>query len=339
MSLCVTVTHAFIPCSLRHAQFSRNFVPLTTSSNLCVSQFDDFEEDNIIDAALEQKNSKISKNVELRKKIITESIAPWRALRVFAYGALGSGAALGGFITLAGVAAALSGARSNVDLKTEGVNLAIDFGAVALFAVLAKFDLDKGAVLENEVEAKLGKKQEIKEISKAMKKREQELANLNLSLRLSPDGQATQAPVRALQDGARQHLIIVAGPRKAVKDALLGANLIKMEDFAMNNILVVPYQLGSDRDAQIRPSGGFNEKPVWETRSYVAEAVGEGWDEYIAAEMADAEKQSGTDAKEKGIAIIVGNNGKVVRRGVGMIPWRQTVEQLNELNAKKDDDY
>jgi hypothetical protein len=36
--------------------------------------------------------------------------------------------------------------------------------------------------------------------------------------------------------------------------------------------------------------------------------------------MADAEKQSGADAKEKGIAVIVGNNGKVVRRGVVRIP-------------------
>ena len=175
----------------------------------------------------------------------------------------------------------------------------------------------------------------------AMKKREQELGNLNLSIRISADGQATEAPVKALQQGARQHLIIVAGPKKALKDALLGANLIKMEDFAMNNILVVPYDMGADKAAQIKPSVGFGERPVWETRSYVAEAVGGGWDEYIAAEMADAVKQSGAEVKEKGIAIIVGNNGKVVRRGVGMIPWRQTVEQLNELNAKKknDDDY
>ena len=55
----------------------------------------------------------------LRTKLVSESIAPWRTLRLFLYGALGSGAAVGGFITLAGVAAALSGARTDVDLNTE----------------------------------------------------------------------------------------------------------------------------------------------------------------------------------------------------------------------------
>ena len=55
----------------------------------------------------------------LRTKLVSESIAPWRTLRLFLYGSLGSGAAVGGFITLAGTAAALSGARTDVDLNTE----------------------------------------------------------------------------------------------------------------------------------------------------------------------------------------------------------------------------
>lgn len=55
----------------------------------------------------------------LRQKLVTESIAPWRALRLFFYGALGSGAAVGGFITLSGVAAALSGVRPDLDLNAE----------------------------------------------------------------------------------------------------------------------------------------------------------------------------------------------------------------------------
>ena len=56
---------------------------------------------------------------ETRKKLLAESIAPWRTLRLFFYASLGSGAALGGFITLAGVLAALSGAKDDVDLNTE----------------------------------------------------------------------------------------------------------------------------------------------------------------------------------------------------------------------------
>jgi hypothetical protein len=55
----------------------------------------------------------------LRNKLLAETIAPWRTVRLFFYGALGSGAAVGGFITLTGTLAALSGARTDVDLNTE----------------------------------------------------------------------------------------------------------------------------------------------------------------------------------------------------------------------------
>jgi hypothetical protein len=55
----------------------------------------------------------------LRTKLVSESIAPWRTLRLFLYGALGSGAAVGGFITLAGTLAAASGARTDLDMNTE----------------------------------------------------------------------------------------------------------------------------------------------------------------------------------------------------------------------------
>jgi len=298
------------------------------------------EELDELESRMKQKReNKLAKNTEIRKKLIAESIAPWRTLRLFLYAALGSGAAVGGFITAAGVAAAFSGVRTDLDLNTELVNLGIDFGAAVAFAIFAKLDIDKGKELDQDVEAKIEKKLESRAVSREMQKRAQELGNLKLNIRVSADGQKmTEAPIKVLQTGARQHVIIVAGPRKAVKDALLGANLMKLEDFAMSNVLVVPYEL-DDKNSLVRPSGGFGDRPVWETRPYVAEPVGEGWDEYIQAEMNDAIKQSGSNAKEDGIAIVVGNNGQVIRRGVGMVPWRQTVEQLTQLNAKpaKDD--
>jgi hypothetical protein len=55
----------------------------------------------------------------LKNKLLVETIAPWRTVRLFFYGSLGSGAAVGGFITLTGTLAALSGARTDVDLNTE----------------------------------------------------------------------------------------------------------------------------------------------------------------------------------------------------------------------------
>jgi hypothetical protein len=99
-------------------------------------------------------------------------------------------------------------------------------------------------------------------------------------------------------------------------------------DFAMSNILVVPYETGAE--AQSRPSGGFGDGPAYENQPYIARVVGEGWDDYIKAELNDAIEQSSEDVKKEGIAIVIANNGKVIRRGVGKVPWRQMVDQLDE---------
>lgn len=160
-----------------------------------------------------------------------------------------------------------------------------------------------------------------------MKKREKTLQNLDLEIQISLDGATKTARVGDLQQGAKQHMIIVAGPQKACRDALVGANLMKM-DFAMSNVLVVPYNTDDDALAQSKASGGFGERPVYETQAYVARASGDDWVDYIKEEMSDAVEQFGEGAKEEGIAVVVANTGNIVRRGVGTVPWRQMVEQL-----------
>jgi hypothetical protein len=55
----------------------------------------------------------------LRSKLVSESIAPWRTVRLFFYGSLGAGALIGGLVTLSGTAAALSGARPDLELNEQ----------------------------------------------------------------------------------------------------------------------------------------------------------------------------------------------------------------------------
>lgn len=290
----------------------------------------------------EKKKSKGGLDPEVKSRLITESIAPWRTLRLFLYIALGSGAALGGFITAAGVAAALSGARTDVDLNTEYLNLAIDFGAVLVFAILGKLDVDKGNELNEKVEEKIQRTKENKVIRKGMKERELTLAKLDIEIKVSEDTNVPKqrAKVEAVQAGGKQHMIIVAGTKKVIRDALLGANLLKME-FSIRDVLIVPYELNKDKDEEkIKPDGqkgfGADSRPTWETQPYVAQPVGEGWEEYINAEVNDAVQQNGEKVKEDGIAIVVANTGEIIRRGVGQVPWRSMVEELE--NAVKEDD-
>lgn len=209
------------------------------------------------------------------------------------------------------------------------MNVGIDFGAVALFAFLAKFDIDKQNELQSKVDEKIERKKELKQVAKSMKEREASLRSLPVEIAIG-DSETREATVGELMAGAKQHFIVVAGPKKACTDALIGANLLKM-DFAMSNVMVVPYD--TDGSAETRPSGGFGEKPIYERQPYVAKPANDDWREYIKAEINDAVKQSGEQARKEGIAIVIANNGKVIRRGVGKVPWRQMVDQLQaEVN-------
>lgn len=222
------------------------------------------------------------------------------------------------------------------------MNIGIDFGAVLLMGVLAKFDLDRQSSLQSKVDEKIQRKKELKAVVKAMRDREIALRSLPLEIVVSADGATTQqASVAELQAGAKQHMIIVAGPRKACKEALIGAKLLQM-DFAMRNVLVVPYQTDGDTAQELsRPNGGgggggFGERPSYETQPYIARPVGDDWDDFIQEELQDAITQGGDNVKRDGIALVVANNGKVIRRGVGTVPWRQMVEQLEkEVNPKE----
>ena len=212
------------------------------------------------------------------------------------------------------------------------LNLAIDFGAVLVFCLLAKFDLDRQAELEEGLQVKIEKKKEQQSAVKNMREREKMLETLKLKIQVSSDGNTAEASVKELQSGAKQHMILVGGPKKACKDALIGANLLKM-DFAMSNVLVVPYETDVDiAEQQSKPSGtGFGDdsgRPLYENQPYVARPIGDGWDDYMAAEINDAVAQNGETAKNEGIAIVIAKSGKVLRRGVGKVPWRQMMGEL-----------
>ena len=290
-----------------------------------------------------QKKSKSNIDEQTKSRLITESIAPWRTLRLFLYIALGSGAALGGFITATGLAAALSQNKPDLDVNTEYINLAIDFGAVIIFAILTKIDIDKGNELNQKVEEKIQRSKDNKVIRKGMKERELTLAKLGLEIRVSEDENVPlqKATVEAVQSGGKQHLILVIGNKKAIRDALLGANILKME-FAMRDVLIVPYELNKKKDEdKLKPDaqkgfGGNTSRPTWEVQPYVAQTSGEGWEEYVQAELNDAIQQNGEKVKDEGIAIVVANTGEIIRRGVGQVPWRNMVEELEK--AVKDDD-
>ena len=59
---------------------------------------------------------------------------------------------------------------------------------------------------------------------------------------------------------------------------------------------------------------------MWKTQLYVARQIENRWEEYKKEELVDAIKQSGPEVKEQGVVIVLGNNRKVIHRGMGTVP-------------------
>ena len=344
--LAMIVVRGFTPSSSSFSLRRYNGLIASSSSSLTVNALEKSNDDESSSSVRGQKQP--SGGTVVSNKLLAETIAPFRGLRLFFYGAFASGAFAGGLITLSGVLAAMNGVRSDIDLNEAYTNLAIDFGAVIFFAVFAKLDIDKGAELNAAVDEKVRRKEDNKVVTKAMRERESILRNLNINVRVSTDGATKVAPIGVVQTSAKQHLILVAGPGRAVRDALRGAQLNK-SNFAMKNILVVPYETTGREgkgvvddnfvDRMTRPDAekGFgsgdassSSRPSYETQPYVAMPVGEDWDSFINAEFDAAVIQVGENVREEGIALVVTNSGKVLRRGIGKVPWRQMVDELEE---------
>lgn len=237
-----TAKHFLIALAISFIAYSNGFASPSSSfisNSRCISQQRSISEPPItlhspqkqylctaLNAEKKDNNNGLAPGVS--KNLLAETIAPFRGLRLFFYGSFASGAFVGGLITASGVAAALSGVRSDVDLNSEYLNLAIDFGAVALFGVLAKFDLDKGEELRQELDAKVERRKKQKKLVKSMREREANLAQLELDVRVSEDGETRRASVGIMQEKAKQHIILVAGPGRIVRDALRGAQLNKV---------------------------------------------------------------------------------------------------------------
>ena len=99
-------TSAFVPVPSTKGSFQVNH-PQTSPEDVSSSKL----------VVLHENKKKGGFDGNMRNKLVTESIAPWRTLRLFLYGAFGSGAFLGGLINISGAVAASNSPDFN--LNTE----------------------------------------------------------------------------------------------------------------------------------------------------------------------------------------------------------------------------
>lgn len=72
-----------------------------------------------VTALYSDKKKKGGLDESMRNKLLTESIAPWRTIRLFLYGAFGSGAFIGGLVNGSGAIAAMASPEFNMQTEVR----------------------------------------------------------------------------------------------------------------------------------------------------------------------------------------------------------------------------
>lgn len=182
----------------------------------------------------------------MRVKLKDEISSPFRKVRQFIYTGMGLAGALG---TITAAPQLLFAVQDGGDGAVTAVtNVAIDVGAVVLAAVL----WDRDAKAEKVKLERYTKKEKLLSYQMTAtdkEDRERELSLLPIQIQISEkDENATRiVALGELQSKGKQNIIIVAGKRDFVRDAVISAKIEGADLFNSKEIYVVPVVLEDDQ--------------------------------------------------------------------------------------------
>jgi len=242
---------------------------------------------------------RFSREVRLRE----EAESPFRKVRFFLYASIGGGAMTSLVLSLARIAAGLSGI--NEDLLPESlVNAGVDLAGIVVLAVLYQRDL---AAQESRLK-RATKGAELAKLmvrgSKAMITGEEMLESTNSNSKTFTTSLASLRRGR----GIEKRVVIAAAGSEKIDQVIQQAKELE-ESLTFSDLLVVPVVL---------PGGLAPEVNLEEALpACVALPVGLNW-KTIVSEEADEANSQGVNVREEGMCIILKKNGRVGQRTKGI---------------------
>eukprot|EP01035_Chromulina_nebulosa_P018705 gene18705-24464_t len=219
------------------------------------------------------------------------------------------------------------------EVLTNAVNnVIIDAGAVVIGAAVWFYENKK----QNEkLEVFKDKEKQLSNrisVSKASE-REIELSKLPIEIQVSEYNETSTSIVSLgdLQSKGRQHVIIVAGEREIVKDAVISARIEGSDLFNSKDTLVIPLVLQENEQFDENIGKGFGNKEGFLSAPYIGKPTQPNvWQFYLDKEVQQAIKQGQLDIVTKGLVLAIRNDGKIIRRGIGLPPWKEIVEEFTK---------
>lgn len=253
-------------------------------------------------------------------KMRSEVIAPFRALRMFFYSAFMASGGIGGLIAITRLIASLNnapGAEAPIEIAK---GIAIDFGAVIIFALLYRWD----SKARDKALAKIG--------------REENLSNLRLEL-------SNKKVVTIGQLRGTSRIVILAGPASYIEEALRQSEPFK-KDLLERGVLVAAYAtdgatIGNDSPAPLPsstpPSNTEGSTELSKSVAAVADLEKKWrampiytleWGRWI-----NDQKKLANVSPDQPVYVSLRLDGRVRGSGVGIPSWQAMARQLPPIKG------
>lgn len=275
----------------------------------------------------------------IRVQLKSEIVSPFRLLRQFVFFGLGASAGLGLVTAIPQLIIANTRPNPTIPLETALQNAGIDVAGVIVtgFLLYREFTsnsetIDRFTEREQRLTGKLS--------GQALEEREKRIALLPVDIQVSENNENITKIVSVgdLQSKGRQNVIIVAGKKTFVKDAIISARIEGSDLFTKFDTIVIPVVTNDEQIDQ----GGDKKKGFGDSQEELLTAPYFGkpmqmevWMDYVLKEIDQAERQGNKQARKEGILIALKKSGKVVRRGLGLPIWKQLVEEVDSANKNK----
>lgn len=274
-------------CQNHHYSIKHAFFPLKSTFNNTSST---------ISCSATNKPSSSSSDISSTAKLRSEVLSPFRSVRMFFYLAFSASAGLGGLIALTQLLAALTNPAKSLEVPEILKGIAIDFGAVSLFAFL--YSRDNSA--KNAQVARLSREENLSQ----------------LKLRVYENKIISVNDLRGLS-----RLVICAGPASFIEECFKLS-----EPFTAGlmdrGVLVVPFATDGNVPAfefDASSEDTAKRKRLWQLAPvFVSE-----WSKWL-----DEQKKMAGVSPESAVYLSLRLDGRVRGSGVGYPPWNAFVAQL-----------
>lgn len=232
-------------------------------------------------------------------KIRSEVLSPFRSLRMFFYLSFVASGSLGGFIAGTQLIGALANPSRAAEVSDSLKSLAIDVGAVSLFAFLYFRD----------------KKTEDAQVARLV--REETLSRLKVRI-----NENKIVPVSSLRGVGR--LVILAGPSSFIQESYERSGPFA-DSLRDRGVLVIPFATdGKLPSFQAQQNEDFDELSTKRSRLWqLLPVYASEWSKWL-----DEQKKLANVSSDSPVYMSLRMDGRVRGSGVGYPPWNAFVAQL-----------